>query len=502
MRKKEFINKNLFYMKTKILVVSMLLLTATAFGQSGTCGDNLTWTLENETLTISGTGAMTDYDYFPPWASSANFIITVVIEDGITSIGNYAFRECSNLSTINIPTSVTRIGEAAFSGCSSLGNITIPKNVSFIGREAFEGCSQLAIVNFNAENCTTPYDDDSYYSTVFPSSPYITVVNIGNEVKTIPFGIFARLERLKSIVIPNSVTRIEDSAFNGCQQLASLSLGNSVASIGSGAFAMCAIHSVIIPASVVSIGSVAFATPYLRDISVESGNEYYCSDGGVLFNKNKTTLVCYPGRKQGYYYTIPNTVTRIEDGAFTFCYNLESIKIENNITSIGTAAFGMCSGLISITIGNKVTAIGEQAFSYCYGLTSVTNLNPTPQSIASGTFYDVNLSKATLYVPAESIEAYRTANYWKDFRFIEAYVPSVITAPTIENDIRIYPNPVTESFRISGLTAPTQVVVFDVSGKTVLRQTVSGDESIAIGQLPKGVYFVRVNNKTSKIVNK
>jgi hypothetical protein len=112
------------------------------------------------------------------------------------------------------------------------------------------------------------------------------------------------------------------------------------------------------------------------------------------------------------------------------------------------------------------------------------------------------LSSVTLYVPAEAIAAYENADVWKDFGTITAYTPAALHAPAAANNIHIYPNPVSENFRIIGLTAPAQVVITDVSGKVVLQQTVRGDESITVGHLPKGVYPVRINGETKKIVKK
>jgi hypothetical protein len=243
----------------------------------------------------------------------------------------------------------------------------------------------------------------------------------------------------------------------------------------------------------------------------------------VLFNNDQTELILCPEGKTGDPYTIPNGVTSIGYRAFGGCSGLASITIPNGVTSIGDQAFDGCSGLASITIPNGVTSIGDQAFDGCSGLTSitipnsvtsiewaafygcsgltsVTNLNPSPQSITGEVFYNVYLSGVTLYVPAEAIAAYENAAVWKEFGTITAYTPAAIHAPAAANAVRIYPNPVSESFRIIGLTVPAQVVVTDVSGKVVLQQTVRGDESIAVGHLPKGVYPVRVNGETMKIV--
>jgi hypothetical protein len=449
--------------------------TATALAQSGTCGENLTWTLSSDekTLTISGTGAMEDYSEPSPWFSYRSSITTVVIGNGVTSIGDEAFYRCSGLSSITIPNSVTSIGDFAFYNCSSLTSITIPNNVTSVGGDAFSGTDWL---NKQPDGCIYAGKVLYRYKGEMPSG---TTINIEEGILRIGEDAFYDCSGLSSITIPNSVISIGDQAFYRCSGLSSITIPNSVISIGDEAFSYCnALTSITIPNRVTSIGDNAFyQCSGLASIQVESGNEYFLSEGGVLFNKDKTILICYPAGKTEAPYTIPNSVT-----------------------SIGDYAFYACSGLTSITIPVSVTSIGDRAFSGCDSLSSVINLNPTPQSITNYVFFYVDLDSVTLYVPAEAKAAYQNADVWKDFGTITDYVPSAITAPAAASAIGIYPNPVSEGFRISGITAPAQVIVTDVNGKTVLRKTVGDDESIAVGHLPRGVYLVNVNGETRKIV--
>jgi len=162
-----------------------------------------------------------------------------------------------------------------------------------------------------------------------------------------------------------SVTSIGNSAFFGCTDLTSVTIPNSVTSIGGSAFYGCT---------------------GLTSIDVASDNSNYCSVDGVLFNKDKTTLIQYPGGKQGAY-TIPNSVTSIGNYAFEICTGLTSVTIPNSVTSIGHYAFLYCRSLTSVTIPNSVTSIGYFAFSYCSGLTSVT-IGNSVTSIGNGAFED------------------------------------------------------------------------------------------------------------------
>ena len=194
---------------------------------SGTTGD-CTWTLDGTKLTISGNGAIADYDSSKPspWERS---ITEVIIENGVTSIGHYAFRYCTSLTSITIPNSVTSIGRYAFWECTSLTSITIPDSVTSIGPYAFVGCSSL------------------------------TSITIPNSVTYIGDGAFLDCPSLTSITIPNSVTSIDEQAFSHCTSLTSITIPSSVTSIGKRAFSHCtSLTSITIPDSVTSIGDCAF----------------------------------------------------------------------------------------------------------------------------------------------------------------------------------------------------------------------------------------------------
>ena len=180
----------------------------------------------------------------------------------------------------------------------------------------------------------------------------------GKPVTSIGYEAFYKCTGLTSITIPNSVTSIGYNAFKYCTGLTSITIPNSVTSIGDWAFNHCT---------------------GLTSINVASGNNYYSDNNGVLFNKKKTELIRYPEGKSQTSYTIPDSVTSIEDCAFDGCSGLTSITIPNSVTSIGDDAFAGCSGLTSITIPNSVTSIGHWAFDGCTGLTSIT----IPNSVTS-----------------------------------------------------------------------------------------------------------------------
>ena len=378
-------------MKQKLFTFLLALVASVSaiYAQSGTCGSNLTWMLDAETgvLTISGTGAMDNYYYgrvgnkVSPWNDFTSVIKTVIINDGVTSIGEWAFYECSSLTSVTIPNSVTSIGEWAFFYCSSLTSVTIPESVTSIGNSAFEGCSSLTSI-------TIPESVTSIGESAFGLCESLTSITIPNSVTSIEMWTFLACSSLTSVTIGNSVEDIGYQAFASCSSLTSITIPNSVTSIGVGAFLDCSsLTSITIPNSVTSIGEWAFSRcSSLTSINVDANNANYCSIDGVLFSKDKTILIQFPIGNTRSEYIIPNSVTSIGDEAFSRCSSLTSIIIPNSVTSIGEWAFSRCSSLTSIIIPNSVTSIGESAFYECSSLTSITIPNSVT-SIGDEAFY-------------------------------------------------------------------------------------------------------------------
>ena len=515
-----------------------------------------------KTLVISGTGPMADYHSDQPWKSFRDQITTVTIESNVTTIGDYAFEVCTNLTAITIPAGVTVIGIFAFAMCSNLASVTIPASVTSIGIGAFYGCTNLPAFNVDTNNPNYSSDASGVLfnktkTTIvsYPAGKTATTYEIPTTVTSIGNGAFSGCTNLTSVTIPASVATINNNAFLKCTSLASISfaantplkssnigtnvfqdctnlktlvisgtgemrdytgafyenqpwnsfknqittvtiesnvttigmsafynctnltsvtLPASVTSIGNEAFLECSsMESISIPASVTSIGYDAFGgCTKMESFNVAEGNANYASADGVLFNKDKTTLIQYPAGKEANPYTIPSTVTAIGENAFIGCAKLASVTIPANVTSIGNFAFSGCTSLASVTIpagvtsigaytfsvctslasvtfaagsaltsigynafynctnlGSvtipaSVTTIGNSAFFYCTSLASVIVLATTPPALGSSAF-EGNASDRKIYVPSASVGTYKNATNWITYKDDIVAIPVV-----------------------------------------------------------------------------
>ncbi|MFV0469330.1 MAG: leucine-rich repeat domain-containing protein [Dysgonomonas sp.] len=530
---------------------------------TGFCGDNLTWTLNlsSRSLTIEGIGEMTDYSNTnTPWYLYQNFIKIVEIENGLTNLGGNTFSDYSLLETINVNSSNTSY--SSFDGslfdkektvlimCPPARlSVTIPESVDSIGENAFVNCINLIELNYNAISCRKMgyvslnglpgLGGDYYFVPLLKECKNLTTINIGSEVENIPIGAFSDCEGLTTV------------NFNA---------------------ANC----------------------------IKTGGSFQSADWliGSIF------VSIFKGCEKLITINIGNKVQRIPDNAFRSCKNIASITIPNNVATIGDYTFYGCEALTSITLGNSLENIGNSAFYGCSALSHIASLNLVPPSITwNNTFDGVNRNYCKLSVLAGSKTSYQIANGWKDFlniselpivdenieiktqnnsasiswvassdaanytlsvysdanrtqtvadfyldaggNIIRSTAVSPILSCTI-NDLDllttyyfsliaynenaaaigisngsfetkessgietedldlsktlfVYPNPVSDYFYISGVSMSMDLVLLDINGKIILQKTIEPDERISIEYLPKGIYLVCVRDKILKII--
>jgi len=350
---------------------------------------DIQWELSSDgVLTISGKGKMPDYtSENSPWYAQILKIKKIVIEDGISSIGNYAFYNCYRFTEISIPESVTAIGDYAFKSCDYLISVKLSQNILSIGQHAFENCINMT--------------------------------------------------------------------------------------------------SITVPKSVINIGDNAFGTTWLdrktkfTEIIVEEDNPVFKSVDGILFNKDMTTLICYPANKEGKY-IIPNSVSCLYRSSFNRCNKLTDITIPNTVKEIGYGVFSVCTGLVSITVS------WSDPSSISYGNSS------------SYLFYYVTTSKIKLHIPSGTENEYSSHSIWKQF-----ILTTTSNDPIKSEIVRLVPNPASDFVKISGVTSGTTVQIYDTSGRIVMYYNViSENETLPISTLPTGMYFVRTNKETLKLIKR
>lgn len=396
--------------------------------------------------------------------SGCSSLTSFDIPEGVTSIESYVFRDCSSIVSVTIPNNVTRIRDGAFIGCSGLISIEIPNGVDSIGEFAFQACAGLTSIEI-------PNSVTSIEKFVFSDCSGLTSFEIPSSVKIIRECAFYRCTGLTELVIPNGVDSIEQYAFFGvpnicysgsasgtpwgarcingyveglyvyrdsnkthlvaCSSVANgtIAIADGVISIGDSAFFMCqSLTSVMLPNSVTSIEKYAFYE-CLSLHSIEISNSVkgigdcafmFCSSLTSIEIPNSVTSIgrgafCFSGLIS---IIIPDSITSISSGLCQDCRDLNNVEIGASVTTISSYAFSGCTSLSSITIPEGVTKIGSYAFQNCTGLANITNYAVQPQTIYASEFKNVNKNTCKLYVPTASVNAYKAANNWKDFKNI------------------------------------------------------------------------------------
>lgn len=342
-----------------------------ASGECGADGSNVTWTLDADgVLTVSGEGEMKDYYKLTeydnwlsverPWCEYYNEVKKIVVEDGITKIGVYAFDDCDRCTEAVIGNTVTYIDVGSFD-CRDLAKINIPDSVTYIGNLAFWGTS------------------------------------------------------IESLVLPDSITYIGGGAFSCCLDLKSINIPQGVKNIKGNTFFQCALENIDIHDKIEKIEIDAFEECIsIKSINVDAGNKYYSSVDGILFNKEQTELLRYPSAKEDKAYTVPDGVEYIGEDAFEFTA-LENVTLPESLKAIGEWAFCPAENLKSIYIPSNVESIADNAFLLCNALAEITvDEENKYYSASDNVLFNKDKTKLVRYAQDKSDTAYSIPNCVKE----------------------------------------------------------------------------------------
>lgn len=358
----------------------------------------------------------------------------------VVAIGRGAFNKNRKVTSATLPSTITKIDEWAFSEASGLQRVNIPESVKEIGSSAFQGCTSLR------------------------------EVTVPSKIRTLKSFVFNLCENLTTVNLPEGLTTISTAAFSACYSLKTLKLPSTVTSIYGIAFWRAGLEKISLPDSIWSIGDGAFGgCDKLTEITLSPDNKYYTVDRNFLYTKDKSALLCCPAGLNLTSVTVDNSVTSIKQGAFAFCTTLKEVILPPTLTEIAYDAFSNCTALAAIDIPAGVSDIGVSAFQKCnalktlkfparlkaikgktlyqnqalasvtlpdslesmavYSIASCPSLREvyapgkTPAALDPDMepFYQLDMSAITLYVPQESVEAYKAAPVWKDFGKVQGH---------------------------------------------------------------------------------
>ena len=375
-------------------------------------------------------------------------ICVVTFDRDITTIGDFAFSSCTTLESIVLPNSVKEIKEFAFKDCSGLKKITLGSGLCSVGGYAFSGCTGDLFINsditgrwFNLSKFTkvTMGDNVVHIGNDAFNSLIIEDIIWGKNVETIGARAFCLCSKISNIIIPETVKSIGESAFCYCSGLENLTISDSVTTIGNEAFKSCTnLTNIAIGCNVTSIGDYAFEGCNIIELEIPCNVK---SIGGRAFqgcSNLKSAIICNTIQESDSSTTsiggsafsdcsslesvvIGGAVAIIGGRAFSDCSSLESVTIYNGVKTIQANAFCRCKKIKSITIPESVTSIEKEAFYFCDSLANVYCKPVTPPTLGSSAF-SFNASGRKIYVPRNSVNAYKAANYWSNYpSSIEGY---------------------------------------------------------------------------------
>ncbi|MBO5453437.1 MAG: leucine-rich repeat domain-containing protein [Clostridia bacterium] len=390
------IQKLLITIITALCILTSCVAVSAADVETGSAGAGITWNYDKNAkiLTISGSGAMDNFSGSgAPWSAYSAEIETVILSEGITSIGNNAFAGCKFIETVTVPGTVTSIGSGVFEGCQNIVSVTIPKSVTSINSTAFGHTtpkvycapgSEASIFASNLGLEISEIKNGEVYSgacgntvtwSIDEASGVMTVYGDGEmsnfpDRASVPWHMYRTM--IKVVKFDGNITSIGNNAFANSQNLTAVTLPETLKTIGNNAFENCvAIKRIAIPASTTAIGDNAFDNcASLSEFIASEDNKNFKSENGVLFNKNKTNIIIYPTAKALEEYVVPDTVTTINKGAFAYISSLKKLDLGKGVKTIGREAFFKVKSLVSVTGKSNIELIEQDAFRECTALES------------------------------------------------------------------------------------------------------------------------------------
>lgn len=342
----------------------------------------------------------------PPYCFSKSMLSEAVMSEGLESIGTGAFSDCKNLANIELPDSLKEIGERVFHGCKLLdGTLYLDKNLESVGKEAFSE-TNFTELYYNIVDCEVPYDWDwgDYKLRVFENT-YFERINIGNDVKAIPAGIFENQNKIESIVIPDSVELIGEDAFRNCSSLENLTLSESVTEIDHGAFSGCvSLIEFTVPKNIKRLGY----RPIPETVTTVYFNAENCEFYNIDSDKNGGYLSIFANTNINKV-ILGNTVKRIPDYFFSGYDYEETLVIPDSVTEIGKYAFKN-SSVKSLALPENLISIEEGTFSGSHIKLSENSLPESLRMIGKLSFENCD-SITELYIPDSVLDIDESAFY-------------------------------------------------------------------------------------------
>ena len=536
------------------LLIATVLNVANVFAQdcddSGTTGP-LQWCLKNGTLTISGTGAMPDYGWDAPWYEYLSPIHTVVMQTGVTSIGDNAFRDLEKLTSITIPNSVKTIGDWAFQDCWRLTSITIPNSVISIGRRAFYWCDE-GLTSITIPNSVTSIGEEAFYHCL-----NLTSITLSNNLTSIEDGTFYECKKMASITVPSSVTNIGKSAFRECTSLTSLTIPNSVTSIKENAFSGCTGLTSITTNAIDPPALSSDAFKYVsKDIPVKvpcGSYESYMNAPGwgdyftniisgaadkqqicmISVNDNNHNEVTWKKQEEVSSYKIYREETQggEYDLVATIAYNAPNIWVdtESNAKTRSyrykiSATNDVCESVLSeahqtmcLTINAGVGNSWHLSWTAYEGIEySLYNIYRSSGEtigewqfignvpVGTTSFSDFSAPEGYIYYMVE-IWLNETCNAGKGSSVksnIATNNPNVAIDEQGIGNITVYPNPTNYELGIKNWELGIgDYHIFNMMGQTVMQGRLSDETTtINVESLPSGMYFLKIAGKAVKFV--